>query len=258
MRNLFILIFTTVSTLICTDAASQVIEKKSLTLNSLSNESAKVNVELDNVNDRITFKLSPKEILCINGYRDLIENIKILNKKFMSIHYRIRGGSDVRLEKTALVCISKGKLYKALNVLSMESYEILGTNDKLPDSLEVYESGMYKLIFNNLRYDNQNFQLSAIQFEKVKSKYDKSKNFEKKDMIKFYFDEKNKVFYTKYVSMKGDYKIEVDGGKNEQKKFNGEKYPFIKLRNEEYIFIDYFWYFVERGNRLSEISSSCK
>ena len=253
------LIFTTVSIFICTDGASQVIEKKKLTLTSLLNESVKVNIELDNVNDRITFVLNTKEILCINGYRDLVENIKVLNKKFVSIHYKIRGGSGVKMRRTALVCISKGRLYKALDVLSMESYAFKETYDKVTDSLGLYdESGIYTLKFDNLRNDKQSIQLSAIQYDKVKSKHDKNKNYEKTDTIKFYFDEKNKVFYTKYISMKGNYKIEIEGAKSEQRIFKGEKYPFIKLRNDEYIFIDNVWYNRERGNHLQGTLSSCK
>lgn len=257
MRNIFILIFIITSTLISTDATSQTIEKMSLRLNSLSNESVKVNVELDNVNDRITFKLNSKEKLCINGYRDLIENIKNLDKKFIAVHYIIRGGTGIKMRMTALVCISKGKLYKALDVLSTESYVFKKTYDKATDSLGLYdESGLYTLEFN-LRNNKQNFQLSAIQYEKVKSKYDKNENYEKTDTIKFYFDEKNKVFYTKYISLKGNYKIESEGVKNEQRVFKGEKYPLINLRYE-YIFIDKVWYYKMPGNLLEEISGSCE
>jgi len=256
MRNIFILIFTTALTFISTNAISQTIEKLSFTLSSLSNESAKVNVELDNVNERITFTSNSKEKLCINGYRDLVENIKILDDKFIAVHYIVRGGTGVKIRMTALVCISKGKLYKALDVLSTESYVFKDTYNKAADSLELYdESSIYTLKFN-LRNGKQNFQLSAIQHEKVKSKHNKKNNYEKKDTLKFYFDEKNKVFYTKSVSLKGNYKIE--SAKNKQRVFKGEKYPLTNLRDNEYIFIDKVWYNKVHDNNLIEISSSCE
>ncbi len=257
VKNIYILIITAVLSFVSNHAMSQENEDMNLELNSLSNESVRVNVELDDVNDRITLKLNSKEMLCLNDYRGLEEDMKILGNKFIVIQYRTRGGSGVKVRKTALICISNGKFCKALDVLSTESYEFKDTYDKATDSLKLYnESGLCTLRLVDLQNEGQGFMLHAIQYEKVKSKFNKRDNYEKTDTIKFCFDENNKVFYTTYLRLEGNYKIE--GEMNSQRFFKGQKYPSIDLKNNQYIFIDNVWYNKMRDNHLAEISGSCK
>lgn len=256
LRIFYLLIIVTLATFSSSNVSSQTTEKQVLTLNSLSNETKKVNVEFDNVNDRITFQLNSKEKLCINGYRGLVENIKILSQKFIIVHYNIRGGSGVKMQKTTLLCISNGELYNALDILSMESYEFKETYDRMTDSLGLFnEHGMYSLKIMKLENTNQTFRLSTIQYQTVMSKHDKKDNYKKIDTIKFFFDEKNNSFYMKYLSLIGNYKIECS--KNVQRTFYGEKYPSVKLRDDEYVNIDKVWYNKMHGNRLVEIPNTC-
>ena len=119
---------------------------------------------MDDVNDKITLKLNSKEMLCLNDYRGLEEDMKILGNKFIIIQYKTRGGSGVKMIRTALVCISNGKLCKALDVLSTESYEFKDTYDKATDSLKLYdESGLCTLRFVDLQNDGQGFLLHGCK-----------------------------------------------------------------------------------------------
>lgn len=73
---------------------SQSLEKESVvTLNTLEGNIVKVTIGLDNVNDKIILKLNSSEPLCISGYRDLVEDIQIINETFIFLHYRIPRGS---------------------------------------------------------------------------------------------------------------------------------------------------------------------
>ncbi len=230
---------------------SQSIDSKSLIVNSLTNKPEKIDIELDDVNNRIIIKSSSKDTIYLNGYTDLVSTIKVLNKKFIFIQYKIRGGSGVKMEMTTLICVNKGQLYKSLYIISMEKYELKDTHDKSTDSLKLYdENGLYSLEISNLKEEKEDFQLSLIQDQKISSKHYKKDDYEKLDTIKLNFDKKNKVFYTKYVTLKGGYKIK--DSKMQQKVFKGKSYPSIDLRDNKCIIIDNVWYDILRGNYLIE------
>lgn len=237
--------------------SSQSLEKGSVHLNSLEGKPVTVNVELDNVNDKIMLKLNSSEILCISGYRDLAEKIKIINEKFILLHYKIRGGSGYKMEKFVLVSISKGKLIKSMDILSMQSYELKHTYDKETDSLGLYdESGIYKIGFiTSKNIQDSHHQIEATQYEKIKSKHDPTKNYETLDTLRLSFDDKNKVFYTEYKTLKGNFIF--DGVSQKQRAFKGEKYPLIKLKNDEYLFINMVWYRKVNKNHFVEASFIC-
>ena len=257
-NNIIVLCCFTVFIFINIKASSQGSENKKLTLNSLEGLPVKVNVELDNVNDRIIVTLSSLESICVSGYRDLTQNIKVIKQKFILFHYRVRGGSGIKVERVMLVCVSKDHLFKAIDVVSMHSYKLHETYDKETDSLGLYnESSIYKLSFIYDQFSKEaSNQLTAIQYDKIKSKHDATKNHETLDTLKFNFDSKNKVFCTGYGTLKGSYM--VAGNSNKQTIIKQNKYPIIKLKNVEYIFIDGVWYSKVRGNHLMESSPNCK
>lgn len=260
MRNIPTIIIILLLAIINFNVSSQSIDNKSYKLYSLENIESTVYLKLDDANEKITIELNPNEILCVNGFRGLEQEVNILNQKFIELRFKIRGGSGVAIRRYALICISDNKLYKSIDVISMISSEFKGTYFPSIDSLNLYdESSIYKLNFTMSMGENQNYKLIAIQSEKVKSKHDTTQNHETQDMLQFSFDKGNKVFYNQLGSLKGSFDINNDiGNSNAKKVFNGEKYPAIKLKNEEYYFINQSWYIKDGNNHLSEFSSSCK
>lgn len=257
IRDIFIAGCFVVLALISISAYSQATEKKVFELNSLESSPVKVDIELDNVNDKITLSLNPLETICISGYRGLVEDIKILDRTFIELQYKIRAGSGVKSQRTILFCVSKGHLCKTIDITSMNSYEFKDTYDKETDSLGLYyESGVYKITIIKLQNTEKNsYQLIATEYENIKSKQDASKNHQTLDTLKLNFDEKNRVFYTQCKPLNENYVFE-ESGKN--KVFKGDKYPLIKLKNEEYIFIEKIWYNKVRGNHLIKSLPNCK
>jgi hypothetical protein len=124
MKNICILFTMMILSLVPGKAMSQEKEDMSFELNSLSGESVRVNLELDDVNEKIILKLNSKEMLCLDNYRGLDDEMKVLNNKFIMIHYKVRGGSDIKVRKTTLVCVADGKLHKALDIVSTMSHNI--------------------------------------------------------------------------------------------------------------------------------------
>lgn len=181
---------------------SQGIEKKSFVINSLENKSMSINVELDNVNNSITITLTPSVIIHVCDYmgNNRLEKMEVINKKFLFISFGIFGGSGVELGETMCICVSKGYLYKALYIISIDNEYFSKTYNKEVDAQDLYdESKKSKVTFINIQEDKKNnFKLLATEYDTVKSKHDPGTSHEIFDTLIFNFDKKNKVFYNKY------------------------------------------------------------
>lgn len=163
-----------------------------------------------------------------------MDSVHVLNKNFLEILYSPRGGSDLGLQNTVILCIEKGKLHVAMEIESdaqaagpgMWSEYYLTANFKGQD-----ENDYQFLIKTNNRYHsdkhpNRNHNLHA-QFE-------------------LKFDSEKKIFYNTYRDVNaivGDW--EVPGFKAEAKtkpeQIKGH-YPAIVLGDEEYYYIKNNWY----------------
>jgi hypothetical protein len=238
---------------------SQYAYNKSFKLFSLENKEDSVNINLDPLNEKITLKLTPDEVLCVHGYRGLEQQINILNQKFVELFFRIRGGSGVAVRRYILICISNNKLYKSIDVLSTVSSEFNLTYVPSIDSLNLYdEKSLYNLSFMMSYQDGQNNKLIATQYEKVTSKYDPTQNHETLDTLQFNFDSKNKIFYNHIESLDGSFTINSDVNNIDiQNNFNGENYSVVKLKDEEYFFIEHSWYVKGINNHLYKLSCEC-
>jgi hypothetical protein len=138
----------------------------------------------------------------------------------------------------------------------LDSYLFDKTYDKYIDSVNPQkEIGMYKLSILKLQNDKHGYFFTASEYEKIESKKNRASDHEIIDTLLFKFDKNNKVFYSQYKSLKGNYELEG----NKSRFFKGDTYPVLKLKNEEYYYIDGHWYFYirSRGNRLFETASPC-
>lgn len=224
---------------------SQTIEKNTLTFHSLENTWVKVAIELDVVNEKITLTLNPEEILCIAGYKGLVERVNVVDDKFISLSFHSPGGSEVGMEQTVLVCVSNEHLYKSLDIISKES-DFFG-----------YFDHIYKINFIDMQEPSKDtYKYIATQYDYVKSTNDSDKNHETLDILRFNFD-KNRVFYNTSISLKGSYTVINnpslhDSSQEKETVFKEEKYSGIALMNtgcspilaSKYLFIDGFWYYL--------------
>jgi hypothetical protein len=260
MRIILKRMITVLLTLYSYNVFSQSDNNESFKIFSLENKESTVYLKLDVVNERITVQLNPSQTLCINGFKGFEQKPTILNQKFMELQFKIRGGSGVAIRRYVLICISESKLCKAIDVLSMISSKFEKTYVSSIDKLNLYnESSIYKLSFTMSQDDDQNNILVVKQYEKIYSKDKPNKNHETQDVLTFSFDKVNKVFYNTQEDLKGSFDIDDDiGGSFAKKIFNSELYPVIKLRNEEYFFINKNWYIKDGKSHLTEFSCLCK
>lgn len=262
MRKILIIFYLTVFASL-SNAFSQVIEKKSFALNSLEDKPTNINVEWDIVNNKITIALTPSEAFCISGYvpDERVEKMEILDKRFLLLSFRTRGGTGIGLGQTILICVSNGHLYKALNIIASEDYYFTKTYNKEVDAQAMYdESEKYRVHIISIQESKKsNYKLTVTQYDKVKSKYNPNTNHETLDTLRFNFDEKNKVFYDKYILLNGSYTVIDNPQKNKQMDFSGQKYPGIEgitrkglFYGNEYIYtyINGIWYTLTNKNQL--------
>jgi len=239
-------------------AYSQLVENENYKLLSFENEECFVTVEKNIVKEYIKVKLNKNEELCICNFKGLEHQVKVLNQKFLELRIKTRGGSGIAMRRYILICISENRLVKAIDVISMISYEFKETYVTSVDSLNQYdESSTYKLTFT-ITQNGNDFKLIAIELEKVRSKKSPSKNHDTTDLLQFNFDMKMNVFYNQLEGLNGVFTIDSDDGNPTiSKMFGGEKYPTIKLKNEKYFYINRAWYVNDGKNHLTKISSTC-
>lgn len=259
MKNLKIIVILIIYTITTSDVLSQGVEKQEVKLYSFENEAIAVCLKLDYSNERITIALNNRDSICINDFKDLIDDVKVINGKFISLQFRTKGGSGVKIREYILASVFQNKLCINLDVYSFIHSEFKTTYNKKIDSLQIYdEYNFYQLNFVTMINNKGNYVITAKEFEKVKSKVNPSLNHESQNILHFNFNLQNKVFYNQIGSLKGSY-ILIDYIEHQESKqdFKGEKFPTIKLKNEEYYFINQSWYLKGTENHFIKFSNSC-
>jgi hypothetical protein len=213
----------------CQTLLSQSVYDTVINFLSLENKEVSVKYGYDPNKDRLIFELNPSEKLCIQDARGA--EAKILQKKFVELRLSMPGGSGEAVYNLAIICVSKGKLYKSIHVVSSVKDLIGGCNS-------------FEVNFTELMEKDRSFELIANG----------------KTKLKFDFD--NKIFYNAFETLNGLYYVNSDKDPiNQQLKFQNERFPAVHIDpGETYIFINHKWFAKIAGNynlHLMEFSSDC-
>jgi hypothetical protein len=204
----------------CQTSSTKSIYDETVSFHSLENKKVKLNYGYDPNSDRLIFELNPHEKLCIYDARG-VDSI-IIQSKFVVMHVSMPGGSGEAVEKYVILCVSHGKIYKCLDVVSLVKNTITGISD-----VEMNFAGPIE--------KNGSFELNA-------------------GYGILHFDGEKKIFYDNYYVLNGPYYVSSD--KDRFKKevvFQNEKCPTVW---NYYIFIKNKW-FILNSNELTELSSRC-
>ena len=233
---------------------SQIRDEEIITVHSLENKEASVKIKFDYVNDRISLELNPTEKMLIKGFRSMTQDIKILNQKFIELRFSMRGGTGVHVRRYVLICVSDSKLYRSIDVISLVSSEFKETYVASIDSLHLYdESSINQINFTGLKEKCGSYELIATGFVKIHSKIDPSQDYENHDTTQLRFDMDNKVFYTNFENLNGQYLLWSDENLNEQVNFHNEKIPSICVNQDEiYVYFRHKWYIKHQDYHLQE------
>lgn len=206
---------------------SQLREDKFLSLHSLEDKEVSLKIKFDYRYDRISLELDSDKKICIEGFRYLSQEIKILNNKFVELQIGMRGGSGESVHRYVLICTSKNRLYKSIDLISLV--------ENLIDSSTNYKEDVIGIIEKNNSYEMTMIGESTL-----------------------HFDFNNKVFFNGYKKLKGSYFINSERDLSSEKiNFNNEKFPSLSTQCGVYIFIRNQWYVQGEENQLMELSSGC-
>jgi hypothetical protein len=204
------------------DSPPQSEDYEVVSLLSLENRKVRVKIEFDGRTDRMIVELNQNERMCIQDARGLDTAAIILANKFIELPIVMRGGSGEAVRKCILICISKGKLYKSLDVISLIKNTITGISD-----IELNISGLIE--------KNNSFRLIIGE-------------------TTIPFDIDNRIFFDGYYTLNGIYWVNSDKDYvKKQVTFQNEKYPSLFL---QYIFIKNKWYSTG-SNELMELTTNC-
>jgi hypothetical protein len=212
----------------CQTSTSQSKHYKDINFLSLEDKEVSVKYGYDPDHDRLIFELNPNEKLCIQNARGA--DVKILQKKFVELQVSMPGGSGEAVYNVVIICVSYGKLYKSIHVVSLSENLITGCISS-------------QLNFSELKGKNNSFELLV------------------NGKTKLQFDFENKIFFNAFETLNGLYDVNNDKDLiNHQMNFQNEKFPAVTVDPAKmYLFINHRWYAKLSGNswHMEEFSSDC-
>jgi len=152
--------------------------------------------------------------------------ISYLNKKFLKFNYEVRGGSNLALGNTTIICVSENKLYEALHVLRYAHWD--------SGDLITYDIRMALVNYK------QAYTLEANVREKVNSITDPETNYNYTNNTELQFDKNLKVFYSIKYDLYDTLKVSYPN-LTYTREIQGN-FPKVLLGKEEYIFIGGQWF----------------
>jgi len=141
----------------------------------------------------------------------------------------------------------KNKLYRPLELISLDTSFFITTWNKKIDSLKLYnEHEVHRLTFFKISEEKDNYRLIAFQHEEVLSKFNPSQNYDLKDTVYLDFDFKDKVFYNHYDTLQGNYFTRnINNVEQEKVQYFDilNKYPEIEFGTGriKYLYINQNW-----------------
>lgn len=213
-------------------------DTKTFNVTSLNGKAIKVRVIPDYVN-RVLRMTCLKDTVSIPDFWGVPPDIEMLNKKFIRISYAVRGGSNLGLGKTLILCVNNNKLVEAMHVLKYTNW------DSGDEKMDYHIS----LILNGS--NNTNYQLTVSIHDYVYSKRNPETSYSYSDKTILSFDQSKNVFYSIKENVYNHVAVTKES-KSTTVKVNGN-YPVIILGKETYYYINNRWYQTVEDKEMSEI-----
>jgi hypothetical protein len=207
--------------------------------------SYRVAIKQDLANEIATFRLQ-NYTLDIFGVQD-IKRIERHANAFLEVQFRIRGGSGVKVRRTILLCVSQGRIYRSLDVLSEVTSRLNKVYNKVADSLQLFDEKEDYLITLSIESENDGYKAVLFESTKVESKYDPSRNISFEKPYELDFDPGEYFFYNSMKRLNKRYKIHSSKENKTVEKFINEEVPCIQLYEERYLRIENEWC-LDNGN----------
>ncbi len=242
MRIKFVLIVCFLSS----SVLGQEIKKRYLLSGVDDSVSYSVTIKEDSINGIALFS-SQDYTLKVFGVKDILMTT-VHSGSFLEIQFKIPGGSGVRVRRKVLLCMSQGKIYKAMDILSEVTSRITEVYDKVADSLKLFdEKEDYLVTLSIKQTKDRHFKAVLFESKKVESKYNSSQNDSFERSYQLDFDPGGYFFYSSMKRLNKHYKVYSSKDNKAVQKFISEEVPCIQLYEKTYLLIDNDWY-LDNGN----------
>lgn len=214
-------------------------------------DSLRYSIEIqEDVINEITTLSTQAHTLKIFKVQD-IENVTVHVNTFLEIQFRVRGGSGVGVREKVLVCVTNGKIYRTLDILSDVTSRVSQVYDKVADSLQLFDEKEDYHVTISVKQKGNHYKAVLSESKKVESKYDPSQNESFEKTYELDFDPGGYFFYNSTKRLNKRYKIYSSRNNNTVEKFISEEVPCIQLYEKLYLLIGNEWYFDNGNDSLS-------
>jgi hypothetical protein len=204
-----------------------------------------LNVQEDVINE-ITTLSTQANIVKIVKVQD-IEKITVHENTFLEIQFRVRGGAGVKMRRKVLVCLSGGKVHRALDVISEVSSRVTEVYDKVADSLKLFDEKENYDLAVSIKKKGTVFKATLSESKKIESKYDLSRGESFENTYELDFDASGCFFYNSMKHLNKRYKVYSPRDNKAVEKFISMEVPCIQLYQSSYLLIDNEWC-IDNGN----------
>lgn len=209
-----------------------------------------VAIKQDLANEVTHFSLQ-NHTLDIFGVQD-IKSIVLHANAFLEVQFRIRGGSGVRVRRTVLLCVSEGRIYRSLDVLSEVTSRLNKVYDKTADSLKLFdEKEDYHVKVSVNQIEGSNYQTVLSESKRVESKYNPSQNISFEKSYELDFDRAGYFFYNSMQRLNKRYKVSSARDNKTLEKSISTEAPCVQLYENRYLYLDDGWCFDNGQDSLS-------
>jgi len=213
-------------------------DNKAYFIRSLEDQKRKVIVMPDYVNHSLGIKCL-KDTVRIEPFWGVPPEVHVLGRNFIRLDYAVRGGSNLGLGNTMILCVSHHKLYVALHILRYSEWE---------DGRAYMYYGVKMSLAGGNKYG---YKLKTNIKDTVFDKTTPSDNYGYRDISVLNFDSGRKVFYSVKKTVSSFTHSDSQSGSKHKEIVRGV-FPTVLLGSEKYYFIKGKWYQEKDKFELSE------
>jgi len=200
-------------------------DTRSFNLQSLEGRTVRVKVLPDYVN-HILCVIYLKDTVKVFDYWGMPPETSYLSKQFLKINYEVRGGSNLGMGNSLIICVSNKGLYEALHVLRYADWE--------SELIKTYHAN-FALISHK-----KNYELAVRVRDKSASSVNPETNYDYTSNSRLHFDKKLKVFFSIKLDLYDTLKVSYHDT-SYMHDIQGN-FPEVILEDNKYVFIGGQWF----------------
>jgi hypothetical protein len=175
--------------------------------------------------------------LSING------KISILSRYFLKVSYRVKIGTNIRVNRMLLLCVERNKLHSALHITQLSSYTLDQLFDSLADTKKLFdEKSRYDANLTLLGENIGDFRLVGDIDDKNVSRLNPGSDYHVDNSTLLKFDKNENVFISNYEKV--DRSLPIYYAQDSVSKMTHLRgtYPVVSLGKMKYLFIGEEWF----------------